>query len=392
MPSALDFGNIWKTLKEVDLGPIRTEAERMTWIAIVGEDENAREELAQALCFESRKNLPVDDASRFGPEPLRMSVADAPRDITADLIVLLVDLSGRDVSREWNLFQAWNAAGKKIVIIFGGQGSPAGFGGAYQNARGLRGSVSDRVFLENAFAGAVLDLLPDRALALGRYYPIFRRRVTHDLIGSTSMVNANYALTTGLAEAIPILDIPFNVADIVILTKNQAIMVYKLGLVLGLSPRWQDHWAAFGSTLGTGFLWRSAARQLVGLIPVWGIIPKVAVAYAGTYVLGEAIDQWYVTGRNVTPQMLNQYYRQAIEQGKVMGQDLVKRMPRGKPSVKLPRPGPMPKLTMPKAPKVHLPSVRRKQLPVPKSIACPNCGMANPPGNQYCGGCGTKLT
>lgn len=391
MPSVLDFGNIWKTLKEVDLGPIRAEAERMTWIAIVGDDVSAREQLAQSLCAETRKDLPADDASRFGPEPLQMGIIDAPHDITADLIVLLVDLSGQDVGREWNRFQEWNAAGKKIVTIFSGHGSPSGFGGAYENARGLSGSVSDRGFLETGFAAAVVELLPERTLGLARYYPIFRRRVVQDLIGSTAFANANYALTTGLAEAIPILDIPFNVADIVILTKNQAIMAYKLGLALGLSPRWQDHMAAFGGTVGTGFLWRQVARQLIGLIPVWGLVPKVAVAYAGTYVLGQAIDQWYVTGRGATPEMMRRFYRQALEQGKVMAQGLVKRMPRKGPELSLPAPPQMRRLRMPAALHLRFPSVRGKRPPVQATILCPNCGAANPPDNKYCANCGARI-
>ncbi len=386
MPSWLEAGNLWKTLREVDLGPIRAEAERMTWIAIVGDDAKARETLASALCEEPRKKLPGDDASQLGPEPLSLGLGDVSSVMTADLIILLVNLS-KDTSRPWRLFQEWQAAGKKTVVIFSGEGSPAGFGGSWEDARGLRGSVTDRHFLANEFAAAVLGLLPDRNLSLARYYPLFRQRAAQDLIGTTSLANANYSLTTGLAEIIPILDIPFNVADIIILTKNQAIMAYKLGLMFGLPPRWQDHMAAFGGTLGTGFIWRQVARELIGIIPVWGLIPKVAVAYAGTYVLGEAIEQWYLTGRQVTPAMLSSFYRQALERGRALAGQLVKRS-KTEPKKVLPAPG---RRRLVSPPRLALPSPPRLRLPSRAQVKCPNCGAANPGGNKYCGSCGAPL-
>ncbi|MGB8648438.1 MAG: zinc-ribbon domain-containing protein [Anaerolineae bacterium] len=392
MPNAFDFGNIWKILREVDLGPIRAEAERMTWVAIVGADANARRELAHALSVEARKQLPQNDASRYGPEPLEVGLENAPREMTADLIVLLVNLSTGDTSQEWELFQAWHTAGKKIVVLFSGQGTPVGFGGAWQGARGLRGLPTDRLFLETEFASAVLELLPDRHLSLARYYPVFRRRVAQELISSTSLANANYSLTTGLAEVIPVLDIPFNVADMIILTKNQAIMVYKLGLIFGLPARWQEHMTAFGGTVGTSFLWRQLARQLVGLVPVWGIIPKVAVAYAGTFVLGQAIEQWYVTGHQATPEMMRQFYRQAFEQGKGLARALVNRMPRRRPTFSLPslRRFRLPALRLPQLPSIGR-KPKRMELPARTMIQCPNCNAENPSGNQYCGSCGAKL-
>ena len=48
--------------------------------------------------------------------------------------------------------------------------------------------------------------------------------------------------------------------------------------------------------IGGGFLLRQGARQLVGLIPVAGIVPKVAVAYAGTLAIGKAVVAWATYG------------------------------------------------------------------------------------------------
>ncbi len=148
------------------------------------------------------------------------------------------------------------------------------------------------------------------------------------MINDTCFSNAVYSFSTGLAEIVPVLDIPLNIADILVLTKAQALMVYRLGLLLGLSTEWQYYLGELGSVIGSGFLWRQAARQLVGLIPVWGIIPKVAVAYAGTYVVGHAMLRWYQTGRHLTRKEIGALYRQAFDRGKKIAGNLRSRIPR----------------------------------------------------------------
>ena len=41
MPSWFEVGNIWKTLREIDLRPIRAQAEQITTIAVVGGGDSA---------------------------------------------------------------------------------------------------------------------------------------------------------------------------------------------------------------------------------------------------------------------------------------------------------------------------------------------------------------
>jgi hypothetical protein len=82
--------------------------------------------------------------------------------------------------------------------------------------------------------------------------------------------------------------------------------------------------------IGGGFLWRQVARSLVGLIPAWGIVPKVAVAYAGTYAVGYAILNWYQSGRKLTPKQMQALYVQAFSQGKEYARKLARRLPKPK--------------------------------------------------------------
>jgi uncharacterized protein (DUF697 family) len=184
------------------------------------------------------------------------------------------------------------------------------------------------VSLEREFIPTVLELLPQQHIALGRLFPLFRLTIARQLINDTCLSNAAYSFSTGLAEIIPVLDLPLNLTDLIILTKSQAFLVYKLGLLLGFTTRWQDYVTEFGGVIGSGFVWRQIARSLIGLVPGWGIIPKVAIAYSGTYVVGNAILGWYLSGRHLTPKQMRALSAQAFARGKEYARKLGGRIPK----------------------------------------------------------------
>jgi uncharacterized protein (DUF697 family) len=223
-------------------------------------------------------------------------------------------------------------------------------------------------------------------LALGRLFPLFRIPIAHQLINDACLSNSAYAFSTGLAEVVPVLDLPLNVTDMIVLTKAQAFLVYRLGLLLGFTTRWQDYIGEFGSVIGGGFLWRQLARSLVGLIPVWGIIPKVAVSFAGTYVVGHTVLQWYLTGRHVSRQQLNALYRQALAHGKQTAHSLAGRLPRlrRKKKIELPEPASTRLLPEPSPEQAAI-----QQTPIPRT--CPGCGKISAEDAVFCQYCGVRL-
>ena len=92
-------------------------------------------------------------------------------------------------------------------------------------------------------APALFERLPadDGArVALARQLPALRRNVIASLIDPTARANAMYAATTGLAEWVPILNLPLNAADVIVLTKNQLIMAYKIALAAGKNGQPRD--------------------------------------------------------------------------------------------------------------------------------------------------------
>ena len=134
-------------------------------------------------------------------------------------------------------------------------------------------------------------------LALASQLPLLRPAIVARIIERTARANASFAFTTGLAETVPVLSAPLNLGDIVVLTKNQVMMCYRIALASGRDGEPRALIGEILGVLGGGCCSAQAARQLVGLIPFIGILPKVAVAYAGTYAIGRATSAWLTDGR-----------------------------------------------------------------------------------------------
>lgn len=362
MPDWRDLGNIWKTFKELDVRPIQAEAEQPLTIAFVGADGVGKSTLIKALSTFARPREKLFSLA------VECNLSDLRPAADADLIVLVLDAAQREFAAESYIYSELKNGGRNVLVLYnkmdtlttapGTDNSVAVTNLPWTSDRFAFGSAIDPALLENDFVPRVMEALPKQQLALSRRYPLFRYAVARKLTGDGAFANASYSLGTGLAEIIPVLDIPFNVADMVVLTKNQAIMVYKMGLALGLSPRWQDQLAQLGGVIGAGFLWRQLARQLVGLIPGWGILPKVAITYAGTFAVGEAVVYWYKTGHKLSREAMQRNYRDSLARGKSIAQNLLGRPPR-----------------------LALPRGRDKK-------TCARCGAENPDGAKYCNNCG----
>lgn len=328
MPGLKDLSSVWKNIKEIDLKPIRDSATHPIRIAIIGAQGAGRHTLADQMRADpARPGTRTQTAIVF---PELSITTEAP---AAHLIVIIADATRPDFSIEQALAKKWIDAGMNILVLINKtdllNGTlPLDTELGWQASRVLYGSAIDIEFLQREFVPAMLELLPQQHLALGRQFPLFRVPISKQLINDTCFSNAAYSFSTGLAEIVPVLDIPLNVTDMIILTKSQAFLAYKLGLLVGFSTSWQDYITEFGSVIGGGFLWRQVARQLVGLIPAWGIIPKVAIAYSGTYVVGHAVLSWYLTGKHLSPQQLRALSTQAFSRGKDVARRLGERFPR----------------------------------------------------------------
>jgi hypothetical protein len=167
----------------------------------------------------------------------------------------------------------------------------------------------------------VLAAHPELSLALARTFPGFRECVAADVLKSVSRENAMFALATAIPSIVPFLSLPIAVgefaSDAAFLTMNQIRMAFLLAGASGRPIGYREQKAEIGSIIASAFGWRSIARELVGQIPMGGgVLPKAAIAFAGTWVVGASIERVYRLGYGYTPTEREAAYKDALERGK----------------------------------------------------------------------------
>jgi uncharacterized protein (DUF697 family) len=326
LPKWSDFGNIWTTLRELDITAIREEAERSLTIVCVGHDA-ALDELERLL--HSGANRYPAGASPLQMIPLAQATSRATGVGGADMLVLAIDTRQALARADAEAFSRLEelAIPFLVVLVYGER--LAGGGTMLPPAVASRAiAIADPAALDAAdqLASGFLNRLPtELQLSAARRLPGLRAVFARDLIGSVSVTNATYSLASGLPEQIPIISVPFAAADILVLTKNQALLVYKLALAYGAPADFQARIREVLPVIGGAFLWRQAARSLIGLIPIWGLLPKVAIAYAGTYTTGVAAWRWYESGDIVSSEQLKRISSEAIALGRARAAEIIAR-------------------------------------------------------------------
>jgi uncharacterized protein (DUF697 family) len=325
VPKWTDFSNIWGTLRELDVNAIREEGERPLALACVG--HAAALDQLEALLRRGPERYPISSPSPLELIPIEHASERAAGISGADMLILAVDarlpLSAAEAASFGKLERS---TAPFMVVLFHGDRMPASDTALSPMIRARTVAIPSPAALDAAdkLAAGLLARLPaELHLAAARNLPGLRAIYARDLIGSASFTNATYSLATSVPEQIPILSIPFAAADIIVLTKNQAIMVYRLALAYGAPPDFQSRIREVIPVVGGAFLWRQAARSLVGLIPVWGIVPKVAIAYAGTYTTGVVAWRWFESGEILSTAQIKQISREAIALGRARAGEII---------------------------------------------------------------------
>lgn len=312
--------DVWRVLKDVDLEAIRREARQRTDLLVVSADGEDARLVAQALSTEG--DPPQDEHAPVHPWLRVLAAASglpaldvAP--VAAVLVSRTVELDGTLAALRDHLVKHR----MPVVTLVVGHWSRA--------AAVARGGEWARVAVRSlgeageSLPAALLGVLAaDLHLPLAHQFPLFRPAVAADLVDRTAKANASYAFTTGLAESVPVLAAPLALGDMLMLTKNQLVMCYRLVLAHGRDGDPRTLVGEIVGVLGTGLLFRQAARQLVGLIPVLGLVPKVAIAFAGTYAIGRSMTMWVAEGREVTSSAVRRLSREGFARGKAVARSL----------------------------------------------------------------------
>jgi hypothetical protein len=175
----------------------------------------------------------------------------------------------------------------------------------------------------------VLASNEDMAVPLARQFPVFRHAVVEWIIHSIARENALFALATALPDVVPnLVELPWVLgewaSDTAFLTANQFRMAFLIAAACGRRAGFADQQGQILSIAAGAFGWRAIARELAGKIPFGGgLIPKGAIAYAGTYVVGKALERWQHTQTRLAREERRKLYETALERGRTVVRNLI---------------------------------------------------------------------
>jgi hypothetical protein len=120
---------------------------------------------------------------------------------------------------------------------------------------------------------------------------------------------------------VPFISLPWAIgefaSDTAFLTANQVRLAFLLAAANDRDIGYQEQRTEIASIILGAFGWRSLARELVSKIP-WGggLVPKAAISYAGTRVVGLSLERYYRIGKAYTRAERRAAYEDALERGK----------------------------------------------------------------------------
>jgi uncharacterized protein (DUF697 family) len=325
-------GTILNVLREVDVRPLRSGAETPFTLAFSSRDVAFADYFA-ALMY--RGDGPQDNLGFRGALSLPLTEASALA--LSDVVVIITrDDDGNTNSAELALLRQLEKETVSVIVCFLSEGDdPRPLRTQWLPAVAidvpLRSNTLDETIAIQRIVKAVRAQKAIDDLSLARHLPAFRDAVSKALIDEVAFSNAAYSLGTGVFEVNPITGLPLNIADMVILTKNQALLAYKIALAMGMNADFRSVMPQLAAVVGSGFVFRQLARGLIGLVPGFGLLPKIGIAFAGTYATGEAIRRWCANGERLTPAALKGVYESALERGKDIARSLLDRRVKREP-------------------------------------------------------------
>lgn len=328
--SGINAASLVNVLREVDVRAIQNAAETPFTLVILSQDMAMAKHLAQALNCGPR-DYDVPSALAVLPATPDDAQNTSAALATADIVLILAQ-ADTPAQTEITLAQNLDKQTRPYAVFLFGQTAPSvDVLRAWHPIRPhfvTTAAPLNEAALVSRVAEIVVKLDKLDEVRAARHVPGLRKAATSKLIADAANANAGYALGTGLMEIVPIANVPLNMADMVILTKNQGIMAYKIALAHGMPSDLKTIMPQIAGVIGGGFVFRTIARQLVGLIPVIGIVPKVAVSYAGTIAIGEAIQRWCASGEQMSGEALQKVFNAALSRGRALAGAVQDRLPR----------------------------------------------------------------
>jgi hypothetical protein len=274
MAVAQIFQQIRKAITQLNPNEVRQAAERPLLVRLVAPSEAAYEEMESFLLPDSISRERLDEIRRY----LRWGGEEA--------------------------------ASRDEIVIY------------HRDSPGPAGRLLFDPAKPHALVRRVLAERQEQGLALARCFPPFREPVTERIIHTISRENALFSLTTALPNILPgLMTAPLGIteaaSDTVVLTVNQIRMAFLLAAASDRNLGYGEQKTEIASLIAGAFGWRALARELAGKLPFGGgLIPKAAIAFAGTYVVGRSLERYYRIGYGFTRAERREAYEEAFERGK----------------------------------------------------------------------------
>lgn len=163
-----------------------------------------------------------------------------------------------------------------------------------------------------------------------RCFPAFRRPATDKIVQAVACENALFAIASALPNVVPtVFELPWVIgefaSDTAFLTVNQIRMAFLIAAACGGEIGFANQKVEILAIVGGAFGWRALARELAGKIPMGGgLIPKGAIAYAATVLIGKGLEHYHHAGAPLTREQRAEVYEQAYERGKAVAESLAK--------------------------------------------------------------------
>ena len=147
---------------------------------------------------------------------------------------------------------------------------------------------------------ALVDAMPDLAVAMGRELPKVRRAMAGKIVKQSSILN-----TAVGAEPIPFIDIP-------VLLATQSRMVLRIAAIYG-EPFTAKHAKELISTIAGGLAFRFLAQQGAKLVPTGGWAVAAGIAAVGTWAMGQVAIEYFESAKRLNKQQLRDMYKNALK-------------------------------------------------------------------------------
>lgn len=180
----------------------------------------------------------------------------------------------------------------------------------------------------NRMVSEILDRHEDLWIPLARYLVNFRQPVVDRLIWQVSKENALFSLATAVPSILPFVSLPWAIgefaSDTAFITMNQMRLAFQIAAASDRVVGYREQKAEIASLVAGAFGFRAIARELVGKIPMGGgLIPKAAIAYAGTFVVGVSLDRFYRLGHGLSRGERKEAYQEAYDKGLALASSML---------------------------------------------------------------------